>query len=870
MFERSSSIQRFPVNRGNIPLFARILPSVVLALAFFAGHLAAQPTAPTPDQLEWLRSRETNGLHAELVTPAPIPLSVAITSRAQARAFYNAIYPLSENIPSGWTGTLSGTPGTDATGTPGATSAAFQAAEQLRINWFRAMAGIPAAIGFDSGNNAADQQAALMMSANGMLSHSPPTNWQLYTSSGANAASMSNLALGTDGPDAMTGYIADPGSTNTEVGHRRWLLYPQTQTMGSGDVEPANPFEPANATWVFDSNINGSRPATRENFVAWPSPGYVPYQVVFPRWSFSYPNADFSSATVTMTSNGASVQTAVEAVQTGFGENTLVWEYNGLSGDSDIPAPKPTADTTYTVQINGVKNAPQSSYSYNVTVFDPAVAESGDAPPTVAGPATATVGTGTNYTVAGIPSFATGFEYRAITSLTPAATIFGAEGGLQEVVADTSAGYSPVDTSEAFSGTASYHLAQPDPSAQSLTLPGYYMASGGSPALQFESWLGVASADQIAHVQISLDDGNSWNDLFTEPGNNSGTPVETQFSPHTVSLSAYAGLVFQIRFAYTYDSSGFFFTGTSSGIGWNIDAISFTGVDSATPGAPSAFTSGTTLSFTPATAGSFGLQARAVMFGLYPIEWGPIENFTASASGQTGASPSFTTQPQGQTVNSGSTVVFTAVVSGAVSYQWDFNGSPIADGPNVSGAGGPQLMITDATSANDGSYTLVATDGSGSTTSNPAVLQVAASSNPGLATSISTRAFVGTGDNILIGGFYIVGSTSRTVLVQGLGPGLTALGVTGALAHPDLSIHQNQSGHDVTLYSNIGWSTNTGAAEQQVLLAAAASVFASPTLVAGAADSELLLTLPPGGYSAEVSGADGGTGVALCAIYELP
>jgi hypothetical protein len=74
----------------------------------------------------------------------------------------------------------------------------------------------------------------------------------------------------------------------------------------------------------------------------------------------------------------------------------------------------------------------------------------------------------------------------------------------------------------------------------------------------------------------------------------------------------------------------------------------------------------------------------------------------------------------------------------------------------------------------------------------------------------------------------------------------------------------------VTLYSNIGWSTNTGAAEQQVLLAAAASVFASPTLVAGAADSELLLTLPPGGYSAEVSGADGGTGVALCAIYELP
>jgi hypothetical protein len=70
--------------------------------------------------------------------------------------------------------------------------------------------------------------------------------------------------------------------------------------------------------------------------------------------------------------------------------------------------------------------------------------------------------------------------------------------------------------------------------------------------------------------------------------------------------------------------------------------------------------------------------------------------------------------------------------------------------------------------------------------------------------------------------------------------------------------------------SNIGWSTNTGAVEQQVLLAAAAGAFATPVLTAGSADSELLLTLPPGGYSAEVGGADGGTGVALCAIYELP
>jgi hypothetical protein len=239
--------------------------------------------------------------------------------------------------------------------------------------------------------------------------------------------------------------------------------------------------------------------------------------------------------------------------------------------------------------------------------------------------------------------------------------------------------------------------------------------------------------------------------------------------------------------------------------------------------------------------------------------------------------PSIATPPVSESVNVGSTAVLTAVGSGAASYQWSFNGTPLNNSPSgtttdvISGTTGSQLVITNATAVSTGNYTVVAINPGGSSSpSAPAALTVAPSSNPGLATSISTRAFVGTGDNILIGGFYIVGSTSRTVLVQGLGPALTPLGVSGALAHPGLTIHQSQSGHDVTLYSNIGWSTNAGAAEQQVLLDAAASVFASPTLIAGSDDSELLLTLPPGGYSAEVSGADGGTGVALCAIYELP
>jgi hypothetical protein len=145
-------------------------------------------------------------------------------------------------------------------------------------------------------------------------------------------------------------------------------------------------------------------------------------------------------------------------------------------------------------------------------------------------------------------------------------------------------------------------------------------------------------------------------------------------------------------------------------------------------------------------------------------------------------------------------------------------------------------------------------------------LVVNTSATPGAVSSISSRAFVGTGDNILIGGFYVVGGTSRTVLVQAIGPALAAdpYNVSGTLQHPKLSIHQNQNGQDVTLYSNTGWGPNP------VLLGAAATAYAEPVLQPGSADSELLVTLPPGGYTAEVSGADGGTGVALVAIYQLP
>jgi len=231
------------------------------------------------------------------------------------------------------------------------------------------------------------------------------------------------------------------------------------------------------------------------------------------------------------------------------------------------------------------------------------------------------------------------------------------------------------------------------------------------------------------------------------------------------------------------------------------------------------------------------------------------------------APPAITMQPVSQTVANGATVVFTGAAGNATFYRWQLNGAPLSDSPGgatsnvISGSMTPQLVISNATAASEGSYALVATNSYGSSpASNPAVLTVTSTSSPGYLINISSRAFVGTGGNIMIGGFYIVGSTSRTVLIQALGPALSGEGVSGVLQHPALSIHDSTG---ATLYSNTGWGSG------QVLLNAAAAAYAEPALQPNSADSELLLTLPPGGYTAEVSGADGGTGVALCAIYQL-
>jgi hypothetical protein len=123
--------------------------------------------------------------------------------------------------------------------------------------------------------------------------------------------------------------------------------------------------------------------------------------------------------------------------------------------------------------------------------------------------------------------------------------------------------------------------------------------------------------------------------------------------------------------------------------------------------------------------------------------------------------------------------------------------------------------------------------------------------------NISTRAPVGTADNIVIAGFILGGNNGNDqIVVRGLGPSLTALGVPNALANPTLEL-RNSNG--VLLVSNNDWQDD---------LAQAAILTAAGLAPTNNLESGIAATLPPGLYTALLTGQNNGTGVGLVEVYD--
>jgi hypothetical protein len=131
--------------------------------------------------------------------------------------------------------------------------------------------------------------------------------------------------------------------------------------------------------------------------------------------------------------------------------------------------------------------------------------------------------------------------------------------------------------------------------------------------------------------------------------------------------------------------------------------------------------------------------------------------------------------------------------------------------------------------------------------------------------NISERAFVGSGANILISGFVTTGSQPSIVLVRAIGPGLGPFGLSGALVQPILSIYDSRG---ALIGLNNGWSAGSNA--EAIAINNAAAGAGAFLLQPGSGDCAVLLSLPPGAYTAQVSGVNGSTGVALVEVYQIP
>jgi arylsulfate sulfotransferase len=122
--------------------------------------------------------------------------------------------------------------------------------------------------------------------------------------------------------------------------------------------------------------------------------------------------------------------------------------------------------------------------------------------------------------------------------------------------------------------------------------------------------------------------------------------------------------------------------------------------------------------------------------------------------------------------------------------------------------------------------------------------------------NMSTRGSVGTSDDVLISGFIVGDVDSATVVVRALGPSLASHGVGGVLSDPTLTIYDSTG---TAIATNDNWQDNVNAVDVR------RNGLAPPN----PSESALVLHLPAGTYTAIVSGANGGTGVALAEVYTL-
>ncbi|MCL1840336.1 MAG: CAP domain-containing protein [Propionibacteriaceae bacterium] len=290
---------------------------------------------------------------APTASAAPVTVTIDTSNEDAVRDAYLNVYLPTQNVPTGWTGTVDGC-------VAGAPSAAAQDAIMTAFNYMRAMVGLPA-VTLNADESANVQQAALMMQANATLAHDRPSTWTCYTPAGANkywsgggeiiATTSAGMAA-----RAIPLYMLDSGSSNQPMGHRSAVLAAKATQIGSGSTTGYNAI-----------HFNNTSTAVAASY-SWPAPGYFPYELISTaatRWSFYPQSGDDSTATVTVTKNGQPLAItnsypAYNAVNAALGVQTaLGWDMPAIT------APAAGTVDTYHVTISGPVPA-----SYDVKIFN--------------------------------------------------------------------------------------------------------------------------------------------------------------------------------------------------------------------------------------------------------------------------------------------------------------------------------------------------------------------------------------------------------------------------------------------------------------------------------------------------------------------
>ncbi len=203
--------------------------------------------------------------------------------------------------------------------------------------------------------------------------------------------------------------------------------------------------------------------------------------------------------------------------------------------------------------------------------------------------------------------------------------------------------------------------------------------------------------------------------------------------------------------------------------------------------------------------------------------------------------------PSGPVVNGSAPITISASATGSpTSYQWYLNDTAIQ------GATGTSLVIS-PNAANEGTYTVIASNSSGSVSAVGGVLSI---ETDAWITNLSARGESLPNGNELTAGFVTTGTGNKSLLIRGDGPALAKYGITDYLPDPELSL-LNSSGKVVD--STSSWSTSLDSTFTQV------GAFA---LAPGSHDTALLESVAPGAYTAEVTSQASNFGVVLAEIYD--